>query len=261
VTKADYLDNKVMVETLRSIVAPLEKNEASTQAALAYTLGLPWNASVEPSDADIPYRPYEGKLDELVGSAYQFNPDWAKIDAGLRALEGERETAKSGYFPKIGLTGDLHRWWNSYDGGVSTVPNRAGWSVGAGIEIPVFNGFLTQAKVAEARARIAKLKEEKYLLKEGIGLQIRDLFLGLQAADKSYQASLDAMNAARDDRELTTRAYSSGLLATEKVIRAQLQEALVSAGYYKAVYEHRSLQSQIDLVVGKEIQSEINRAP
>jgi len=258
VTKADYLDNKVMVETVRSIVAPLEKNEATAQAALAYTMGLPWNATVEPTESEIPFVPYDGKLDELVATAYEFNPDWAKVDAGLRALEGEHTTAVSGHYPKIALTGDLHRWWNSYDAGLSTDQNRGGWTVGAGIEIPVFDGFLTNAKVAEARARINKLKEEKMLLKEGIGLQIRDLFLGLGASEKEYKASYEAMMAARDDRDLTARAYEAGLLATEKIIRAQLQEALVSASYYKAVYEHRALQSQIDLVVGKAIRDELN---
>jgi len=258
VTKADYLDNKVMVETVRSMVAPLEKNEASAEAALAYTIGLSWNSTVVPADAEVPYIPYAGKLEELVATAYEFNPDWETIDAGMRALEGARLTAESGHYPKIALTGELHRMWNSYNGGLSTPQNRTGWTVGAGIEIPIFDGFLTSAKVAEARARIGKLKQEKLLLKEGIGLQIRDLFLGLNAAEKVYQASFDGLTAAREDRDLTTRAYSTGLLTTEKVIRAQLQEALISAEYYKAVYDHRALQSQIELVVGTGIQREIN---
>jgi outer membrane protein TolC len=258
VTKADYLDNEVMVDSVRSIVAPLEKNQASAEAALAYTMGLSWKSSVEPSDADVPYQPYAGNLDELVSTAYEFNPDWKKIDAGLRAFEGERLTASSGHYPKLALTGDLHRWWNNYDGGVSTTQNRAGWTVGAGVEIPVFDGFLTNAKVAEARAKISQLKEQKLMLREGIGLQIRNLFLGLAASEKTYRASFDAMKAAGADRELTARAYESGMVATERVIRVQLQEALVSAGYYKTVYEHRALQSNIDLIVGKEIQGEFN---
>jgi outer membrane protein len=258
VTKADYLDNEVMVDTVRSVVAPLEKNQASAEAALAYTMGLSWKSSVQPSDEDVPYQPYSGNLDELVTTAYEFNSDWQKIEAGQRAFEGERLTAASGHYPKLGLTGDLQRWWNNYNGGVSTTENRAGWTVGAGVEIPIFDGFLASAKVAEARAKINQLKEEKLMLREGIGLQIRELFLGLAASEKAYRASFDAMQAAKDDRDLTTRAYESGLVATERVIRVQLQEALVSAGYYKAAYDHRALQSNIDLVVGREIQGEFN---
>jgi outer membrane protein TolC len=44
--------------------------------------------------------------------------------------------------------------------------NKSGWSIGVGAEIPVFNGFLTQGKVAQALARVSKLKEEKFLLRD-----------------------------------------------------------------------------------------------
>jgi outer membrane protein TolC len=260
VTKTDYLDNKVMVDTVRSIVAPLEKNEASAEAALAYTIGLSWKDSVEPRDQEVPYAPYAGNLDDMVATAYVFNPDWQKLEAGLRAFEGERLIAASEHYPKLGITGNLHRRWNDYNAGLSTSNNRSGWEVGAGVEVPLFDGFLAKEKVAEARAKINKLKQEQMLLREGIGLQIRDQFLSLAASEKSYAANLDAMQAASDDRDLTTRAYESGLLSTEKVIRAQLQEALVGAAYYKAIYEHLALQSGIGLVVGKEIQSEFNFA-
>jgi outer membrane protein len=255
VNKTDYLDNKVMVETVRSIVAPLEANEASAEAALAYTIGLSWKSTVIPKDEEVPYQAYGGNLDELVSTAYEFNPDWAEIDAGLRALEGERATAASGYYPKVGLKGELHRMWNSYGGGLSTSNNKDGWSVDLGIEIPVFDGYLTRERVAEARARINQLKEKKLLFTEGLGLQIRSLFLDLGASEKIVQASQDA---ARDDTDLTLRGYQSGLVATEKVIRAQLQEALATASRDKAVYDHLTLQARIDLIVGKSVQAELS---
>ena len=53
------------------------------------------------------------------------------------------------------------------------------------------------------------------------------------------------------------RGYQTGLIATEKVIRAQLQDALVKAAHDKAIYDHAALQSKIDTVVGKSVQSAI----
>ena len=44
-------------------------------------------------------------------------------------------------------------------------------------------------------------------------------------------------------------------MATEKVIRAQLQEALVTAAHDKAIYDHLALRTRIDLVVGKNVES------
>ncbi len=162
------------------------------QAALAFTMGLSWNASVKPIDAEVPYQPTQQGLDGLVNSTYQFSPDWGKLEAGLRALEGALRTARSGHYPKLALTGELHGWWNERDTGLGSQDNRYGWTVGVGMEIPLFDGFLTRGRVEEARARLSKVKEEKFLLKEGLGLQVRDLFLKLRANEASHQATLDA---------------------------------------------------------------------
>lgn len=261
VNKTDYLENVEMVETVRSTVAELARNEAMAEAALAYTTGLPWTATVRPSDEEVPYRPYAGDLDELVGTAYQFNPDWSKLEAGLRALDGAVTTARSEYYPKIALTGELHRWWNSYTSGMATAPNKEGWSIGLGMEIPIFDGMLTRNKVAEAMARVAKLKEEQFLLREGIGLQLRESFLDLDAASKTYESANRAMLAAQDDRDLTSRAYESELVETEKVIRAQLFESLLTAQCLKARYDLVAIESQISLVVGKEIAARLSSKP
>lgn len=253
VKKTDWLDNKVMVESLRSMIALLEKNRLMAQAALANTMGLPWNSSVQPAEAEMPFSPFLGKLEKLVGTAYQFNPDWAKVEAGLHAAEGAVRTAKSGHLPKLALMGEVHKWWNDYDAGLATRENEEGWSVGVGVEIPIFSGFATKNKIAETRARVSKIREEQILLKEGIGLQVKDTFLSLSAAEKSHQATLDAMKAAEENRDLNTRAYQSELVETEKVIRAQLMEALMSAQHHKARYDHLALQSQLMLVVGSEV--------
>jgi len=259
VTKADYLDNEVIVESVRAMVADLEKNEKMAQAALANTMGLPWNVSVKPSAEEIPFQPYTGNLEELVSTSYQFSPDWAKLEAGLQAAEGAVTTAKSEYYPKLALTGELYSWWNDgYKAGMATPQNRQGWTAGAGIEVPLFNGFLTQNKIRETRARVNQLKETQILLREGLGLQVKDLVLGLEAAQKADEATSRAMKSAQDNRDLNTRAYENGLVETDKVIRAQLVEALMSAQHYAARYQYAALLSQLALVVGTEVQQKLS---
>lgn len=253
VKKTDWLDNKVMVESLRAMVAEIEKNEAMAQAALANTMGLPWNASVRPADKELPFTPVAENLDNLVSSAYQFNPDWATVEAGIRAVEGAVRTAQSGHYPKVALTGGVQKLWNDYGAGIVSDRNKESWNVGVGVEVPLFSGFATKAKVAETRARVAKIKQEQFLLKDGIGLQIRDIVLGLNATQKGHQATLEAMNASTENRDLNTRAYQNELVETEKVIRAQLMEALMSAQHYKSRYDHIALQARLNWLVGTEV--------
>jgi len=97
VKKTDYLDNKVMVESLRSAVALLEKNEAMARPPWPYMGCRGKRASgVRPGS---PFRPYEGDLEKLVGTAYRFSPT-GKLEAGIRAAEGAVRTAKSGHYPR-----------------------------------------------------------------------------------------------------------------------------------------------------------------
>jgi len=254
VTRSDYLDNDVMVRTLQSLVAELEKNEIMSQAALANTMGLEWNASVQPSSQEIPFAPGAQNLDGLVASSYEFNPDWQKLGQALRATQGAVTTARSGHYPKLALTGDLHRWWNGgYNTGMATDQNQRGWTAGVGLEIPIFDGFLVRNQVREALARLDRLKETQFLLRDGIALQIKDLVLSLDAAAKSGQASQAAMRSAAENRDLNERAYQEELVETEKVVRAQLMEALMSAQHFKARYDYAAILSQLSLAVGKEI--------
>jgi outer membrane protein TolC len=182
----------------------------------------------------------------------------AAAEAALKALDGAMSAARSGYYPKVALTGELHRWWNSYTAGMATAQNKEGWSIGVGVEIPIFDGFPTRNKMAETLARVSKLKEEELLLREGIGLQIRELFLGPDAASKTCEAANRAMAAARENRDLTSRAYQSELVETEKVIRTQLLETLTTAQYLKARYDLVAIEPRISLVVGKEIAGRLN---
>jgi outer membrane protein len=261
VKKTDFLDNKVMVETIRATVAILEKNELMSQAALANTMGLDWQVSVTPATQEIPFVPYAANLDELVSSAYQYNLDWAKLEAGLQALEGAEQTARSGHFPKLAMTVELHQMWNDYEAGYATERNKKGWTVGFGLEIPIFNGHLVRNQVREAHARLEKTREERFLLKEGIGLLVKDTLLNLNANRKAIGATGEAMKAAEENRDLNIRAYQNELVETADVIKAQLMESLMTAQHLKNRFDHIALQSQLTLIIGNEVWKQLKIGP
>ena len=261
VKKTDYLDNKVMVENMRSAVAQLENNQNLAEMALAYTVGLDWDQSIRPVATEVPFAPMAIDLPALAAEAYAFNPDWLTLEAALSAAEGATREAKSGYFPKIALSGDLYRWWNDYDKGMATEQNKSGWTVRLGVELPLFRGFLTRNRVREASARMHELQDRQVLLREGVGVQVRAIFLNLDAAAKRHDATRDAMTAAVENRDLNTRAYQNDLVETEDVIKAQLMAALMSAQHYKIRYEYTELRSQLNVAVGKEIEKWLSAAP
>ncbi|MGZ0655578.1 TolC family protein [Coraliomargarita sp. W4R72] len=258
VNKTDYLSNKVIVDSIRGVVVSLESNEIMARAALANYMGLSWRDSVTPADDALEFAPIELNMESLVGAAYRFSPNWARMDAGLDAAKGNLRTEKSGHRPRIALMGEVHQYWNSMEDGLSTDENLQGWSVGVGMEVPIFDGFLTRNKVRHAKAKLHQMEAQQMLLEEGIGLQVRHIMVKLNAAEQQYHTTHSAMDSATENRDLNERAYRNGLVETEEVIEAQLIESLMSARHYRICYDYLSLLSELDLVVGTEILGQLS---
>ncbi len=255
VKKTDYLRNKTVVEGLRTTVSALEANEQLAKAALTNSMGLGWECPVEPSLSELPFTPVKAELKELVGGAYRFNPDWARMEAGLEAAAAKIDEARSGHLPKIGLFGSVTRIENSYNSGIVTPENRNSWTIGIGMELPLFNGFRTTNEVREAKVRLKKLKEQQLLLKEGIALQVKHIFLKLTSAQQQKKSAEAAALSSEENRALNERAYQEELVETKDVIEAQLVESLMKAQYRKALYDNLDARANLDFVVGKEAES------
>ena len=253
VKKTDYLRNKTVVEGLRSALAMLQANEKIVKAALINTMGLDWDTPIEVSETNLPFTPFQTDLRELVGNAYSFNPDWAKLQAGLEATEAKINEAKSGHHPKVALFGNLTHIDNSYHAGIVTSTNRNSWTVGVGLELPLFNGFRTTNEIKEAYARLGKLKEQKVLLREGIALQVKHIFIQMMSAQEQKKASGEAAKASEENRDLNERAYQEELVETKDVIEAQLIESFMKAQYQKALFDHIESQAHLDFAIGKEV--------
>jgi outer membrane protein len=253
VKKTDYLKNKAIVESTRSMVALLENNEKLAKAGLINTMGLDWQTNIALAAQEIPYSSFKSDLSKLVSTSYQFNPDWAKLKAGLEAAEAKIREERSGYLPTIALTGSLNHIADPYDQGLATARNKDSWTVGLALELPIFSGFLTQNKIKAARANLEKIKEEKVLLREGLALQVKDTFLRMMRAQQQQKAAKEAMLAATENRELNERAYENELVETKDVLEAQLMESSMEAEYQKILYDHIEAKAQLEFIVGTEV--------
>jgi outer membrane protein TolC len=258
VKKTDYLRNKTFVEWLRSTLKELEGREQLAKAALTNAMGVPWDAPVEPSAREIPFTSAKAELKDLVSEAYLFNPDWASLDAGLVAAEAKIREAGSGHLPKIGLFGSFTHIENSYDKGIVSKENTNSWNVGIGIDIPIFNGLRTVNEVREMRARLGKLKEQQVLLKEGIALQVKHVFIQMMSAQEQKNSTEAAALSAEENRALNERAYQEELVETKDVIEAQLIESLMKAQYQKSLYDNVEARANLAYIVGREVTEMIN---
>ena len=255
VKKTDYLKHKVAVESLRSLLATLRSGRSLAEAALVNTMGMTWDTPIVLADSEIPFSPYEGDLRDLVGSSYRFSPDWARLEAGLDAADGRIKEARSGHMPRLALLGQVQVLANPYDAGIVGPSETKSWRVGISMELPLFDGFLTRNRVREARARLKTLEQQKVLLREGLALKVKYLFLRLSRTQEQEKSAGEALKAAEDNRELNARAYQSDLVELEDVVEAQITEALMKAQYQMVRYDHYEARAQLENVIGAELRT------
>jgi outer membrane protein len=254
VSKRDYLRSKMALDYARSIVTTLQTNVALAESALGNTMGMAWDKLVKPADNEIPYTPVGSDLKKMVAGAYRFNPDWLQLEAAIKAYEAKVDEQKAERWPIIGVTGTLWRWDHKMDNsGAGTDQNSEGWSVGVGLEVPLFKGFLTTNKIKAARLALEAMEARQLLFKEGLGLLLKHAFLEMEQARNVHEASKSAADNAVEHRDLTERAYRHEMVETSDLIEAQVIEALALANAQKALYSHAKARFQVDFLVGQEI--------
>ncbi len=258
VKKTDYLRNKSMVETIRSLVAELESTEKTALAALVAIIGLDWGQSIELVDEEIPFSPGERDPKAMVEQAIRANPEISKVEAAVKAAEAEVRKARSGHIPKIGFFSTANKIWNSYDAGMVTPENKFAWAVGVGVEIPIFQGFRVSAQEREARANLQKRQHQLALLRDGLALEVKRTCYELTNAVAQYSSTREAMQSATENRELNVRAYQEELVETQDVIEAQIIEALLSGQHQKALYDHIAAQAKLDFAMGTDASQLVN---
>ena len=253
VKKTDYLKNKIIVESVRSLAETAKQNENTAQAALMNAMGMTWKGDLEVEDAEIPFETESVAFASLVQKAFESNPDMAKASAGLTALEAKCDQASSGYYPHVALIGNMSHTENKWDYGYVSPKMKDSWLIGIGVKLDIFSGFRTTGEVEEATARMNKLQDERVVLREGIALQIRYYYNKMIEAQNHERTSRSAMETAMENRDLTERAYQNDLLEVKDLIEAQILESFTKARYQKARYDHYETLAMLEQMIGSTI--------
>jgi outer membrane protein TolC len=130
---------------------------------------------------------------------------------------------------------------------------KKSWRIGVGVEFPLFNGFRARNQVREARARAEKLEHQQGLLRDGLALRVKYLFLNMTQAQEQEKAAGEALRAAQENRRLNVRAYQADLVEMQDVIAAQLMEAFAKARYLKLLHDHYGTRARLEFVIGEEV--------
>lgn len=251
VKKTDYLRHKSMVDSVDAMVIDFASQERAAYDALVTLVGWRGPGPLVLATAEFPDGPPPPAVEAAASGAVAANPRIGQVDAGRLAASAGIDAARAGHRPKVGLMASVTRIGNSYEAGLVTPANRTAWSVGFGVDVPIFEGFRVTHEVAEARAAERRLAALSTALRDGVALDARQAALAIDKGVAQQAAAGRAYAAATENRELHIRAYQDELVETKDVIEAQLMEALLAGQLFKVQFELAEARAHLAMLEGR----------
>ncbi len=158
-----------------------------------------------------------GTTEDWLDEAEKNHPDLAALRLQLAAARNARLAAKRGNNPLVTANGRLG--WS----GTDELPVDLGWSIGAQVSVPLFDGHLTREQTAEAEAGVAAAefalenrRRQVRLLVEQASRSMRETAERLVAREKQREAFAENLR-------LATGRYEAGAADIIEMIDAQVQ--------------------------------------
>ena len=158
-----------------------------------------------------------GTVDDWLREADEKHPDLIALRLQLAAAHNSRLAAHRGDNPSLTANGSIG--WT----GTDELPADRAWSIGAQLNVPLFNGFLTRQQTAEAEALVAAAEFALGDRRRQIRLAVEQAEQAMQDAAEQLAASVKAREAFAENLRLATGRYEAGAADIIEMVDAQVQ--------------------------------------
>jgi outer membrane protein TolC len=248
-TELDVLRSQVDLENTRAMLLRLSGQAELARGNLNATMVQPIDAPIEPVDR-LEYAPLEVTLEDAVRQAWDSRPEAKAILLNERIYEQLVGVAQAEGRPSLDFYGQ-------YGWSVRTPSNFferdfTKWNAGVTLTIPVFDGFRTRGKVAQARAERNKVTQDRIALENRIRLEAKEGVDRLAVAKSVLEAAELNVNQAQRALEMTQANYQHGAATTLDVIDAQAALTEAESNRLLGLYDHANARATLRYVTAQD---------
>jgi len=212
------------------------------RVTLNNAMGVPFAPEYSIED-NLSFQKYQVTLEEALARAYSNRPDLKGVIARKEAALESVRLARKQYLPIIYGTA-------SYEQGNDEFPLKEGWGVSVNLTVPIFNGFETKNRVAEARAAEAVLQANEESLRQSIILEVQQAYLGLQEVEDSVSTSELLVRQAQESSEIAQGRYDAGVGNPIEVTDAQVAYVEARKNYIETLYQYQVARESLQKAMG-----------
>jgi len=247
-SRFDLLQSGVQVSLLEPNVVKAKNEIDSLKADLNKLLGRKVDFPIT-IDEKLSYSFIGIKENEFLKTAYLRRPEMKLKSLGIDIDKWEIQMAKSGYRPTVDFLGSIS--YRSNNLGNMFNRRQQNWNAGISVNIPIFEGFSTKAKVDAARARYAQAKIDKDNLIDTIAVEVRKACLNLKEATSIIQSQKDNVQEAKEALRIAEVSYQNGVAINLDVLDSQVSLAQIQTNLASGIYDYLMALAYLDRSIGK----------
>ena len=183
----------------------------------------------------------------LVQVAFASRPDLAAQNDTLTSAKQLSKAERDLWMPTVSALASI--------GGTPVRADQieSSWygAAGANINIPVFNGFLFNARTQEAKLRAQAAQEQVRNLRDDIAKDVRASVLHAQAAFQRIGVTEQMLNQSNMALELAQARYKLGLSGIVELSQAQLGQTEAEIAYANARYAYQTALAEVRFQTGQ----------
>jgi outer membrane protein TolC len=250
VSDYDLLRAEVQVENLRPQVIQAENNYEISKENLKVLIGLKSEQEINIlGEFD-----YDGQYDI---SLQQYLDDVMKNNPQLAILNKQEEIAnrtisleKSAYFPSLSAFGNYQYQAQSDDFKFSDYKWVSTFVVGLQLQIPIFNGFKTPARVEQANITLNQVEEQRQGLTEAIKTQLQNVVYTIEQTLIRIKGLDKNIEQAQQGYEIAKTRFENDLGTQLEVNDAELALRQARLNRLQAIYDLRIAEAELQKILG-----------
>lgn len=248
-TEIEVLRSRVDLENQRTILLRFQGEAELGRGRLNAVMMRPIETPIEPTDA-LEYRPVEMDAAQVVHAAWENRPE-AKAVALQERIQNELVgVAKAEGRPSLDFNGTYG--WSVREPKNFFESDFSKWNVGITLKIPLFDGFRTAGKVAQARSEHNKVAQDRLALENQIRLEAKNAVDVLGVAKSVYEATQLNVAQAQKALDMTQANYNYGAATLLDVLDAQAALTLAESNRIEALHAHGIARATLRYVMAQD---------
>ncbi len=230
----DQLRAQVQVSNMRADSISTENNLRLATMALKDVVGLDLDQAIQVRGTFRTETTLDlDDLDALVALGLAERPDLGHVEQEIGWHERKIAADQASTRPSVELVAAGQTQFQSDEFDLADRTWRKSWNTGLVVQIPLFDGRLTGARVAQARQDLRRIEYDRQRVTRQVRLQIQQAYYAVEEASQRIEAHRDALLQAEKGLEVAEARYASGVGTQLENLDAQL--ALVEARTQRAV--------------------------